>query len=287
MEIKKEITINASAARVFRAITDPKQITKWFPDIESIDPKIGGKVSFKFLDFDTNNQNDKDRILEGKITELEADRKLVYTWGHSDTPESPITQVTWILEETETRKTRVTITHTGFLDEISMKPYNEQWDWLAERLNAFAESKRRINCSWKQLFAFFSSFFANIPIEKIKPAKGRVNVKWQIVFSFIPGVLIWSFYRVKKLRLFTAIMVIPVLASVYVIPITVIGPEYFEYCDPYMLLIWDFEGSCINEEIFLHLLVAELIYHAFKTYFIVRWSRRWNESAIQGVRNLK
>ena len=32
MEIKKEITINASTARVFKAITDPKQITKWFPD---------------------------------------------------------------------------------------------------------------------------------------------------------------------------------------------------------------------------------------------------------------
>ena len=187
MEIKKEITINASAARVFKAITDPKQITKWFPDIESIDPRIGGKVSFKFLDFDTNNRNNKDRILEGKITELQKDKKLVYTWGHSDTPESPITQVTWILEEIETRKTRVTITHTGFLDEISMKPYNEQWDWLAERLNAFAESKKRIDCSWKQLFALFSSFFCKYSDREDKACQGKSRRQMADSFCIYSG----------------------------------------------------------------------------------------------------
>ena len=142
-----------------------------------------------------------------------------------------------ILEEIETRKTRVTITHTGFLDEISMKPYNEQWDWLAERLNAFAESKKRINCSWKQLFAFFSSFFANIPVEKIKPAKGRVDVRWQIVFAYIPGVLIWSFYRIKKLRIFLITMVSPLIASIFIVPLIFVGPEYFENCDLILLLI--------------------------------------------------
>ena len=110
MEIKKEMTINASPARIYSAITDSKQLTQWFPDMASIEPKVGGKVSFKFLDLDANNQNNKDRILEGKIVELEKNKKLVYTWGHSATPESPLTQVTWILEEIETKKTRVTIT---------------------------------------------------------------------------------------------------------------------------------------------------------------------------------
>ncbi len=285
MEIKKEITINASAPRVFKAITDPKQLTKWFPDVESIEPRIGGKISFKFLD-DTGIQNDK-QTLEGKIVELEENKKLSYMWGDSETPESPLTRITWILEEIDAKKTRVTITHTGFLDEVSMKPYNEQWDWLTESLNAFAESKKRINCSWKQISTLFSSFFASVSLDKIKPAKGEVDVRWQIVFSFIPGILIWSFYRVKKLRLFLATMVIPILALMYIIPLAAIGPEYFEYCDPYLLLVWDFEGSCINEDIFLPLLIADVTYNVFKTYFIIRWSRQWNEGVIQGVKNLK
>ena len=224
--------------------------------------------------------------MEGRITELEKDKKLVYTWGHSDTPESPITQVTWILEEIETKKTQVTITHSGFLDEISMKPYNEQWDWLAERLNAFAESKKRINCSWKQLFAFFSTFFANIPIGKIKPAKGRVDVRWQIVFAYIPGVLFWSFYRIRKLRLFVVMMVAPLMASIFIVPLVFVGPEYFETCDIVLLLNWG-NAACPDASILLPSIVIELIYHGFRTYFIIRWSRQWNESAMQGVKNVK
>ena len=163
-----------------------------------------------------------------------------------------------------------------------MKPYNEQWDWLAERLNAFAESKKRINCSWKQLFALISTFFASVPVDKIKPAKGKVNVKWQIVFAYIPGVLIWSFYRIKKLRLFLIMMVVPLLASIYIIPLAIVGPEYFEDCDPTLLLVWG-NGSCPNEAVLIPMIIVELIYHGFRTYFIIKWSRQWNESALHKV----
>jgi len=109
------------------------------------------------------------------------------------------------------------------------------------------------------------------------PAKGPVSIAWQVIFSFIPGVLIWSFYRVKKLRLFLAMMAVPILATIYIVPLAMIGPEYFEYCDPALLLIWDFDGSCTNEEILVPSIILELIYHAFKTYFIIKWSRKWNE----------
>ena len=287
MEIKKEIIINASPARVFKAITDPKQLTKWFPDIESIEPKVGGKIWFKFLEFETGNQNNNDnRVLEGKIIELEENKKLAYTWGHSDISNSPLMQIRWVIEETETKKSKVTITHTGFLDEISMKPYKEQWDWLTERLNAFAESKKRINCGWKQIFALISTFFASLPLDKIKPAKGRVDVKWQIVFAYIPGVLLWSFYRIRKLRLFVVMMVAPLMVSIFIVPLVFVGPEYFETCDIVLLLNWG-NAACPDDSILLPSIVIELIYHGFRTYFIIRWSRQWNESAMQGIKNLK
>ena len=157
---------------------------------------------------------------------------------------------------------------------------------LQSVLNAFAESKKRINCSWKQLFALISTFFASVPVEKIKPAKGKVNVKWQIVFAYIPGVLIWSFYRIKKLRLFLIMMVVPLLVSIYIIPLTIVGPGYFEDCDPTLLLVWG-NGSCPNEAILIPMIIVELIYHGFRTYFIIKWSRQWNEGALQGVKNLK
>lgn len=104
MEIKKETVINASAARVYKAITDSKQLTKWFPDVESIEPRIEGKISFKFLEDGTNIRNDKRQTLEGKIVELEENKKLSYTWENSAAPEFPLTRVTWVLEEIDVKK---------------------------------------------------------------------------------------------------------------------------------------------------------------------------------------
>ena len=44
MEIKKELVINAPLSRVFHAITDMNQLQQWFPDVISIEPKVGGKI---------------------------------------------------------------------------------------------------------------------------------------------------------------------------------------------------------------------------------------------------
>ena len=109
-------------------------------------------------------------------------------------------------------------------------------------------------------------------------AKGNISVKWQIIFSFIPGILIWSFFRIKKLRLFLATMVAPVLIiTVIVIPLTVMGPEHVEKC--IWANIWwpEEEEECFVEEVFVLAILVELVYHGFKTYYIVKWTRKWNE----------
>ena len=46
--IKKEIVINASVDKVFSALIDPEQLTQWFPNIATIEPRIGGKIFFRF-----------------------------------------------------------------------------------------------------------------------------------------------------------------------------------------------------------------------------------------------
>ena len=48
IEIKKSIVIDASPTVVFKAITDPNELTNWFPDNAIFDGKIGGKVRFTF-----------------------------------------------------------------------------------------------------------------------------------------------------------------------------------------------------------------------------------------------
>ena len=138
MEIKKELVINASISRVYDAITDMKQLSQWFPDVLSLEPKIGGKIIFR----SSNSFSNISDIVEGKIIELEKNKKLVYTWSHPNVPNFPLTKVNWNLEQIEKNKTKVVIVHSGFIDEPTMNSYNEKWLGITKHLNIFTASKK-------------------------------------------------------------------------------------------------------------------------------------------------
>ena len=108
-------------------------------------------------------------------------------------------------------------------------------------------------------------------------AKGKVRVAWQIIFSFIPGVLIWSFFRIKKLRLFLVMMAGPAVATIYILPLIIVGPQYYEECDLSFFSLISNE-SCMIEALIIPSIVVNVIYHGFKTYFIIKWTRKWNQS---------
>lgn len=173
MEIKKEILVKAAPARVYKAITDPEQLTQWFPDVALLEPKIGGKVSFRFLRSKADNLIDEDYAMEGKVVELEENKKLAYTWKHPDIPDFPQTRVSWVLEETVKGVTKVTITHVGFSDENTMNLYNEGWSWFSGRLSIFAT------------------------------AKGPVNINKQTIYSVIPGFDTYAAKKINKSKQFT------------------------------------------------------------------------------------
>ena len=61
IEIKKSIVINASLEVVFKAITDPEELTHWFPDQAILEPMVGGKMRFSFYKNSESDQ-DHDRI---------------------------------------------------------------------------------------------------------------------------------------------------------------------------------------------------------------------------------
>ncbi len=46
--IKKEIVINASIDRVHSALIDSDLLIQWFPNIATIEPRVGGKLFFRF-----------------------------------------------------------------------------------------------------------------------------------------------------------------------------------------------------------------------------------------------
>ena len=101
IEIKKNIVIDASPEVVFKAITDPNDLTNWFPDQAVLEPKVGGKMKFSFYkNSKRGNQDhgrDKDYFHEGTISEFIPNKKISYTWECE--PDFPRTVVTWELQK--------------------------------------------------------------------------------------------------------------------------------------------------------------------------------------------
>ena len=115
-EIKQRIEINSSPNAIFKAISDPKDLVLWFPDVAILEPKVGGKFKISFLKDSKKSKMkmDKDFINEGKILEIITNKKLVHTWHWNQFPNFPETTVVWDLESIGNNKTRITLTHTGF-----------------------------------------------------------------------------------------------------------------------------------------------------------------------------
>jgi uncharacterized protein YndB with AHSA1/START domain len=103
IEIRKSIVIEASPEVVFKAITDPNELTNWFPDNAIFDGRIGGKVRFTF-NKERSKELDRDYSPEGTIKEFILNKKVSYTWQLKDTPEFPETTITWELEEIDAIK---------------------------------------------------------------------------------------------------------------------------------------------------------------------------------------
>lgn len=73
-EIKKSIVINAAPEVVFKAITDPTELTHWFPDNAILEPNVGGKMKFSFYKTDSEYRQ-MDYFPEGTIIEFVPDKK--------------------------------------------------------------------------------------------------------------------------------------------------------------------------------------------------------------------
>lgn len=248
MEIKKELVIKSPPSKVYRAIIDPTQLTQWFPDVASIEPKIGGKISFMFSKSDTNNAI-QDQTIQGEIIELEKNKKMVYTWGYPNNFTFPLTRVSWNLEPIGVGMTKVTITHTGFTDEKLMKTYSDGWSWFMGRLSIFAVSKQ------------------------------PMNIGNQILSVFIPGVNFFAFYRIQKLQKSVLYFLLPAI---------IITGVFYASNDVLGTYIENNSGKSVSAEIYLIsvlmlflMLAFVLIGIAIMNYFMHKWSEEWNQQFLQ------
>ena len=141
-----EIEIAAPPERVFAAITDAKQMGRWWasPICEhtffEMDARVGGKWGFQTTPATQSINGVAEFKCCGEILEFQPPTLLVYTWiaNWNDKPESK-TIVRWELTATGSG-TRLRVIHSGLASQkVARELYRGGWPGVVDNLKKFAE----------------------------------------------------------------------------------------------------------------------------------------------------
>jgi uncharacterized protein YndB with AHSA1/START domain len=138
--IVAEITIKASAERLFEALTNPEQRVKWWglkgrfetTEMES-DLRVGGRWAMR-----GNGMGGKPFNVVGEYRIVERPRVLAFTWLPDWDEEATETLVRFDLDE-QGGVTTVRLTHSGFKAEGS-RARHQGWPQILSWLQGYAES---------------------------------------------------------------------------------------------------------------------------------------------------
>ena len=88
-----------------------------------------------------------------------------------------------------------------------------------------------------------------------------VTIKWQIIFTFIPFLNLYAFYKIQKLRLFLC----------FFMPISITSRFVDAAFSTQMLTLTTLYLSIILTILFSGLAIGLSI------WFVLKWSKQWNE----------
>jgi len=124
-KIEKKITINASAEKVWAALTEPDKLGDWMLMATTFEPFVGKEFTFK-----AESSEKWDGLIHCRVKEVEINRKLVYTWNPGIDAETLVT----ILVSEKEGQTHLTLIHTGWENlPAEMRPqliegHSKGWD---------------------------------------------------------------------------------------------------------------------------------------------------------------
>jgi uncharacterized protein YndB with AHSA1/START domain len=125
-------TIHASAERLFEAWTRPEHLRVWWGPRPvtcsgaEVDLRVGGRYSIANALPDGSTL-----IIDGEFREIEAPRKLVYTWRMAGTAEASLVTVRF---ETRGEATEVIIVHENVPSVAVRDSHAKGWDGCLDGL---------------------------------------------------------------------------------------------------------------------------------------------------------
>lgn len=112
--VVQEVTVNAPAAKVWKAITNKDDMKQWYFDLEAFKAEPG----FEFQFYGTGSKGEK-YLHRCEVKEVIKEKKLSYSWRYENLPGDSL--VTFELFD-EGGKTRVRLTHTGIESFVTESP---------------------------------------------------------------------------------------------------------------------------------------------------------------------
>jgi uncharacterized protein YndB with AHSA1/START domain len=102
-DVMQAVEVDAAPERVWRLLTDPAELPRWWPDAAELEPRLGGRVVLKFGPGDVT----------GEVTHWEPPSTLGFSWVASDRPEVEL-HVAFTVENLGDGRSRVSVVHSGF-----------------------------------------------------------------------------------------------------------------------------------------------------------------------------
>ncbi|MGI0049223.1 MAG: hypothetical protein ACREAW_06750 [Nitrososphaera sp.] len=121
------------------------------------------------------------------------------------------------------------------------------------------------------------------------PATKKVSVAWQVVFTFLPIVNFWAFYRIKKLQKYLLYVIVPSIAVTivlvaYIFSVSGVWVERpgngvpalsSESEDTNVLQRPEIWGSSLSISIISN--VIGFGFQGLAIYLVIIWSRKYNQ----------
>ena len=102
-DVTQAVEVEAPPERVWQLLTDPTELTRWWPDAAQLEPRVGGRV---ILDFGPGD-------VSGEITRWEPPSALGFTWEQSNMPGVRL-HVAFTVDDLGDGRSRVSVVHSGF-----------------------------------------------------------------------------------------------------------------------------------------------------------------------------
>ncbi|MCE9653197.1 MAG: SRPBCC domain-containing protein [Nitrosarchaeum sp.] len=137
LAIRKTVKINASASKVWDAITNPKMIKKYLFGIKVISSwEIGSEIIFQ------GNWEGKKFRDKGIIEKCEIGKLFQYTYWSAfsglEDKEENYSLVTFELSE-EGKITKLTVSQNGFADKTSQEHSDKGWNMVLQKIKELVE----------------------------------------------------------------------------------------------------------------------------------------------------